>query len=607
MSNYKNELEMSAVKTFQKKVKDYMITEFITVQAEEDIEKDLALILQSKLPHIPVVDEKGAVLGRLIIRELLEYSINNNFINVKVKDLMSDSISIVNESDLISECIEVIEDTATVIDEHKRVVGIFYPGLLVDDLINLKHDFEAFDRMFELYEFCFDTAYEGIALVDEHGYIRLFNEAYGRFTGVDRHDVIGKHCSEVIDGTRLPVVLETGIPERNQPHLLQGQPMIVHRLPIWRNNKIIGAIGVLIYEGVSELFDTLSRARQFFSEEQQGHYYLADSPKEDTVVTFDQIIGESKILGETKKIARKASKTTATILLTGESGVGKDIFAESIHSASPVHEGPYITMNCAAIPDSLLESELFGYEGGAFTGAKKEGKPGKFELAHTGTLFLDEIGEMPLNLQTKLLRILEGQRFERVGGSGTIQVDVRIIAATNKSLTKLIEQGLFREDLYYRLNVIPIIIPALRERKTDIPLLISSFLEKTSRKYNLPTVELSKDTLRLLLSYDWPGNIRELSNIVERIVVLAESTRVEINDLPENIINLEEKSDRIYFEKKLINPPEVDIDEVLRTHIEKEQLIEALREAGNNKTKAAELLNVHRSTIYERINKYKLD
>ncbi len=287
-----------------------------------------------------------------------------------------------------------------------------------------------------------ESAYEGIAVVDAQGIVVQFSDAYSRFTGIKKEDALGRHVTEVIDNTNLHNTVKTGIPERGVLQTIQGNPMVVHRIPIWKDGKVAGAIGMLIFEGVSELYHIYEKL-QNHALHQQAEWARSSAKRTSTNngekrVTIAQIIGESARMSEVKRLARRAARTSATVLITGESGTGKELFAKSIHYLSPFADGPLITVNCGAIPENLIESELFGYEEGAFTGARKGGKPGKVELANNGTLFLDEIGEMPLPMQTKLLRALQEKEAERVGGITKYDFNARIVAATNRNLEEMV-------------------------------------------------------------------------------------------------------------------------------------------------------------------------
>lgn len=376
----------------------------------------------------------------------------------------------------------------------------------------------------------------------------------------------------------------------------------------------------------------------------------------DYRMTVDYIIGESEIIKIAKKNALKAAESTSTILITGESGTGKEMFARAIHFHSNRGDRPFITINCAAIPEELLESELFGYEEGAFTGAKKGGKLGMFERANKGTIFLDEIGDMSIHLQAKLLRVLQEKEIQKVGGKSGIKVDVRIISATNKKLPELVENGMFREDLYYRLNVLPIELPSLRERKGDIPLLVNHMVKMYSKKLGKDISGVSKDVMKMLEEYSWPGNIRELQNVIEFCINMANGEIIDDINILSNRFRIEEESLKIsrkrlnacqnskingnkYGESRhyvnenyLLDEKEIsnisrendcnldfmeisDISSddhkkfVKLEEIEKREIKSALeyyKPYKNDKDKVAQLLGISKATLYRKIKKYNL-
>jgi len=318
---------------------------------------------------------------------------------------------------------------------------------------------------------------------------------------------------------------------------------------------------------------------------------------------LESIVAKSKEILEIVDIIRDVAPTSATVLLTGESGVGKEIFAHAIHNLSNRADKPFIKINCAAIPEDLLESELFGYERGAFTGAHST-KKGKFELASGGTIFLDEIGDMPLLLQSKILRVLQEREVERLGGSKPIKIDVRIIAATNKDLEEMVHKGIFREDLYYRLNVIPIHIPPLRERKEDIPLLIYYFVDKFSKTYG-KNLTVSKELVNLLKEYDWPGNVRQLQNTIERMVILSKSERLDFKDLPVDIKNKIKESKKVNTIVKSEEFQNLKLPKTVQ-EIEKEAIEKALKESGYIIKKAAKILGMTPRQVRYRMEKYNI-
>jgi len=311
------------------------------------------------------------------------------------------------------------------------------------------------------------------------------------------------------------------------------------------------------------------------------------------IYTFDKIIGKNEDFLKTVEFAKKVSDSKSTILIMGESGTGKEVFAQAIHNYSNRSEEPFIAMNCGAIPKNLIESELFGYEEGAFTGAKRGGHPGKFEIADGGTIFLDEIGEMPLDMQTRLLRVIEEGTVRRIGGTEEIIVDIRIIAATNKDLEKEVKKGNFRKDLFYRLNVLPLRLPPLRNRKEDIPLLIDYFMNRISKKLNKKMVEIPENYMNYLLEYQWPGNIRELENFIELI------------------INTEYIPTGLHKNNAQINKDELDLkpkQECYKLeHVEKEHIIKVLKMCEGNMTLSAKNLGIGRNTLYRKVKKYNID
>lgn len=317
-------------------------------------------------------------------------------------------------------------------------------------------------------------------------------------------------------------------------------------------------------------------------------------------IYLENIIGTSYAINKVKEDALMASKTSSTVLITGESGTGKELFARAIHNHSNRSDNSFIAVNCAAIPDNLLESELFGYEEGAFTGAKKGGSLGKFELAHKGTIFLDEIGDMSLHLQSKLLRVLQEKEVDKLGSKNNISIDVRIIAATNKDLERMVMKGTFREDLYYRLNVIPIVLPSLRERKTDIPLLIEYMIKEYSNKLDKDVSGIDETTLEYMLNYDWAGNIRELQNIIEYSINRCEGKFINLQSVPNRVKYRNTKKDDITTQDDSINTLET---------LEKKEILKALekyKDYKKDKELVAKVLGISRATLYRKLEKYQI-
>lgn len=360
--------------------------------------------------------------------------------------------------------------------------------------------------------------HDGIIYINQDQEIEIVNQKAEEIFEMNSQDIVGRKVKNTIPNTKLNDVLDTKIVHRNALQDIGDKKIVSTRVPVEMDGKIIGALAT--FKDVTDVKKLEEDLR--FKMQKKG--YVAK-------YNFENIVGKSKEIERVKKKAQKLAKSESTILIQGESGTGKELFSQSIHNYSKREHAPFVAINCAAFPDNLLESELFGYEGGAFTGAKKGGKPGVFEQAHTGTIFLDEIGDIPAKIQARLLRVLQEKEIMRIGGTKVIPIDIRVIAATNKDLYQLVQEGEFREDLYYRLNVLSLYIPPLRKRREDILMLIEHFL----KKFNAKDIDLSKAVVSKLYNYDWSGNVRELENCIEYIVQICQG-KVELHDLPSHFL-----------------------------------------------------------------------
>ncbi|WP_394138195.1 sigma-54 interaction domain-containing protein [Cytobacillus oceanisediminis] len=436
-----------------------------------------------------------------------------------------------------------------------------------------------------------EAVHDGILVIDRDGIVQIINEEYTNITGVKKEQIIGKPLVDVRPGARLPTVLKDGKPRAGVFRKEKSMEYVVDMAPIFEKNEIIGAVSVCksipeVYQLTKELSKSKKRVSQL--EKTFGRIHQAK-------YSFTNIIGKNERLKKMIEQAKKAASSDLNILLTGESGTGKELFAQAIHNESTRNRFPFVPVNCAAIPSSLLESELFGYEEGSFTNSKRDGKVGLFELANQGTLFLDEIGDMPLDLQAKLLRVLQEGTFRKIGGLEEQRVDVRVIAATNKDLLNMVQKERFREDLYYRINTVHLSIPPLRERKVDIPDIISFLLEE--QKSN-PGVEIDLEAMNTLQQYDWPGNIRELKNAIHYAINMCENNEVKFEHLPETI-------------KKLFSSPDKQIRplqplEELIKETEKKAIINVLEQTGTSvkgKKEAAKLLGISLASLYNKLTK----
>ena len=446
----------------------------------------------------------------------------------------------------------------------------------------------------ETYQLIFESIHHGSMVTDAEGIITHFNKPYGEFLDLNPDEQIGKHCLEAIENSRMHLVAKIGKPEINHSHRIKGQNMVVQRIPIRKNGKVTAVFGQVTFKDVRDVEKLAKKLSLLESKVKLYEQELINL--RSTRYTFDSIVGSSKATKNLKKEALKATGNQLPVLITGESGTGKELFAQAIHQASQRKIYPFVRINCAAIPKDLLESELFGYERGAFTGARASGKPGKIELSDQGTLFLDEIGDLPLEMQPKLLRVLEDKEFERIGGTSVLKSNFRLIAATNQNLEQLIEEKRFRKDLFYRLNVIPLQIPPLRDRKKDILEIARHLLTQMAEEMTGGEIKLDDESARIIENFDWPGNVRELSNVLERAISSLDGDTIAFSNMP------------FYLHR---NPKGISqenhsgIKEIQAT-AEKSAVVAALNATGYNKAQAAKILGIHRTLLYKKMRKYDI-
>lgn len=422
---------------------------------------------------------------------------------------------------------------------------------------------------------------DGFLTIDVNGFITYMNATGGRILGVDPKTAVGKFIADIVDFKPVILsVLETGQGYVDKEFMVKTGTGLKHfiktAIPIRDEDGNL--------TGVVDTFREIKRVRKMVNRMVGAQANFC----------FSDIIGQSPVLMDSIRLAKIAAQSSSNVLIEGESGTGKELFAQAIHNASSYCDGPFVAINCAALPRELIESELFGYEEGAFTGASRGGRPGKFELASGGTIFLDEIGDMPLDMQAKLLRVLQERRVLRLGGRHYISCDVRIIVATNKNLVQEVERGNFRRDLYYRLNVLSIVIPPLRQRGADLELLVQHLTHKISRQLDREVRSFSPGALEILRSFSWPGNVRQLENMVERAVNIAQNSEVTT----EEVMRLfdQQQAPASVAEKPL------SIEEVEQLAIER-----ALKAADGNISLAARLLKISRNTLYNKLKKYHIN
>lgn len=575
-----------------KKVEDVMDITFNTINEEEPVKTVVSEIIKSNKKTLIVTNEFGNMSGVISMTDIHNLGLlNSGNENIKIKDIMKKKIISVEKGTLLDECRDLmIKENIGILPvlEDGKVAGILRQEHIRDYLYMQLEDYGI------TLKYIIGQIKEGICAVNDEGIVILWNNFMEQRYDIKSEDIVGKHISNFLEDTVCEMVLRRriGISDVYSTHKKQDMYGLVHANPIFFGGEFVGVV-------CTELDITEARNLSFELEKTNEKLkYFQDEVKNLSSGIFEKILGKSDKIEKAKAIAKQVAKTSSSIFIWGESGTGKEVFSRAIHEQSG-RKGAFVPVNCSAIPAELFESEFFGYESGAFTGANKKGKSGIFELAKDGTVFLDEIADLPLNMQAKLLRVLQEKEVRRVGGEKTIKINPRIISATNKDLEKMVKEEKFREDLYYRLNVVEIQIPPLRERKEDIGILLHYFLDEMCRENGRPPLTLSKEAYKILENYRWKGNIRELKNTVENMVVLSDSSIIEKDAIPNYIVE-SSKSD--------IEEEEYPLDLTAATEkLEIKNIKKALEMSNGNKAKAAKILNIPRTTLYYKLDLYGIN
>ncbi len=438
-----------------------------------------------------------------------------------------------------------------------------------------------------------------VAVTDAEGRYIYVNKGWVDWMGMQPEEVIGKYIRDVVPNTKIDLALKTGEPLIAQllvekKSVNENQPSVVTYYPIKKDGKVIAGFVFSIFKD----FDTALGFQQRLGHLTQELNYVKDELRKLRGARYgiESVIGDSTAMRKVRERIIQAARTNSTVLIDGETGTGKELVAHAIHSSSPRSVCNFVKINCAAIPNELLESELFGFEEGAFTGAAKGGRRGKFEMANMGSLFLDEINQLPLGLQPKLLRVLQEREIDRLGGKKSIEIDVRVIAAANASLEKMVKEREFRSDLFYRLNVMRITLPPLRERREDIPQLVQALLKKLNHQLGVEVKSVTPAVEKLLMKYEWPGNVRELQNVLERAMNVAWGEILEAKHFEWFI-----DKKRNFGGASAITNGEADSLREIKHTVEKEVVLEALKKNGGNKVLAARELKISRTMLYKKI------
>lgn len=543
-------------------------------------------VREKGIPNRPVVliTEDDRLIGVLLWKEVINRNLESD---TRVSKIMRRDFSSLDEDDLEREILAFLPElryhALVCQDKEGKVLGILSYDQVFHDL-TLKVC-EADARLNAVVE----TVDEAICIVDGNDHVIGWNSRAEVLYGIKADDILGKPIIKYFSNLVITRISREWQEIRSLPHQpVEGTHVLINATPVRLGPKIIG--GVSAERDVTEIVQLNQKLYQASFQVQRLEQEISQITTDRN--PFASIKGHHKRLVEVINVARKVASTNAAVLLRGESGTGKELVAKAIHESSPRSERVFNVINCAAIPRSLFESEMFGYEGGAFTGADKRGKMGIFELSDNGTLFLDEIGELPPEMQVKLLRVLQDGAFFRVGGSQSVKVDVRIIAATNRKLEEMITKGEFREDLYYRLNVVSLEVPPLRERREDIPELVYLFLQEFSQLYNKQISKMEPGVMATFLSYSWPGNIRQLKNVIERMVILSDGDTVPESAIPDSLRTVSQQ-DQIGTTIGLASVTE---------QTERELIIRTLKQVNGNRSEAARMLGIPRSTLYYKMH-----
>lgn len=567
---------------------DLMTTNFVCCTKDQTLKEVLPMFTQSSSNILPVVDNFNKLIGIITKNKIFQLLTTQPSFDSLIGQCYTPSPIYLSPSD-------TIEDTRQLLLKHNfGHAPVVNEEMIPIGVISTKQLLSSYSMVYSQLSSVLEIAYDAIILVNKKAEITKVNKGFTDLFGLNSKDVINKSTTELFPELEIENVIRSGISIHNTPQIIEGQQSLISIMPIKENGEIISAICKVTYRGLTHLHEALTKVKKL--EKQLSDYKNEITEMKGTKYTLFDIAGESDAIRKVQHEAALASKSMSTVLIIGESGTGKELFAQGIHAASK-QRGPFVQVNCAAIPPELLESEFFGYGDGAFTGAKKGGMKGKFELAQNGTIFLDEIGDMSLPLQTKILRVLQEKEFQPIGSSKTIHLNTKIIAATNQNIEQLVAEGKFREDLYYRLNIMRLNIPPLRERIEDLPEIIQAIINRLNRS-GFYIRGVTHSALTKLMKHSWPGNVRELQNALERAANLKTDDYIDTEDIPDYNLPIEAK---VVQEQKTSN-----FKELLHS-TEKDMIISALEKAKGNKTKASQILGISRPWLYAKIKKYQIE
>lgn len=571
------------------KVANFASPKPIVLKEGDSLKGAAAIFLKNGIDGAPVVSEEGNIVGILTKTHLYRAIINGVSFDTGVELLMKRDVKTIKADQPVEESWQMGWDynigRLPVVDQAGKLVAM----MTRTDLV------QAFELLYQDLDAIINSSYDGIVVVDQNGEPVKYNQALNKLVmNLNDQNLQGDFSMEEMMGKSglkeaIADISKQAMDKRSPVSFIERfgtiKEILLTANPILsKKSDRISRVMV----NCRDITDLTNLKKQLETSKELTQVYQLELEKLRSQWLGHTIVCNSQQMRNVIDLAIRVAKVDSTVLILGDSGVGKEVVANLIYKAGSRSKLPFIRLNCGAIPENLLESELFGYEGGAFTGARKEGKPGMLELAHSGTLFLDEIAELPLSLQVKLLTVIQERVVTRLGGTKPIQVDIRIVAATNRNLYAMVEQGRFRADLYYRLNVIPIVIPHLRERKDDIPFLISHFLQKFNEKHQ-QIKSIDAGAMDMLFNYPWPGNVRELENLVERLVVVTPGDTIGVRDLPINVFN-----------------KGAGVSNNGHFSLSEKEILQELYQRLQSTRKVAEAMGVNQSTVVRKLKKYNI-
>ncbi len=568
-------------------VRDIMSNDFVKLHYSTSRKEVIEKMLTHQVGEIIICNDRDELLTLFTFKDIFTAMDGEDDFDITLASEEKKEIVSINPGAKAIEARDLMQKRAVgrlPVMEGKKIIGI----VRVYDILNKVYS--KVDQMHEVFGTIINNLHEGVCLVDKEGTVILWTERIEKIYNIKSEEILGKKLKEFFPTALLLRALEEKKTIENVYHSPKKDSYaIISAVPIFIEGEFAGAVST-----DRDITENTNLSMELESAKEKLDFLQTEVNKiHEEQYTFDKVNGKSEVILEKIHTAVQVAKTNSSVLIGGESGTGKEVFARAIHQASD-RVGPFVAINCSAIPENIFESEMFGYEGGAFTGALNKGKVGKVEFADKGTLFLDEIGDMPLYMQAKILRVLQDRQIVRVGGEEPIDVDIRIISATHRDLKAMMTAGKFREDLFYRLNVVNIQLPGLRFRKEDIPLLLNQFIHEFCSENNIAEPKINSEVFQVLMSYDWPGNIRELKNTVEHLVVFSKNKEIVMSSIPVQILEKLEGTREINSIKTF------ELQENIN-YIEINTIKKAMEAVEGNKMRAAKLLKIPRSTLYYKI------